>query len=118
MAWSGTTSATQLTSITTEQIFSTKPTLNPQETAHVTVDVDFPTTPTDNAIVAVYGSLDGTNYDDQPVFEFAVLNTNDPAQVSFIVSGYYQFQVGVRRSGTTDTLTSADLTYRLDGVSA
>lgn len=117
MAWSSETDATQLTSITTEQIFSTKPTLNPGESAHVRVDVDFPTTPTDDAIVAVYGSLDGTAYDDTAMFSRLVDSGTDPNQISFIVSGVYQFQVGVRRSGSTDTITSADMSYRTNGVS-
>jgi hypothetical protein len=46
--------AAQLTGITTEQFFDQVPTLNPRETAHVQVSVDFPSSPTDHAIVAVY----------------------------------------------------------------
>ena len=42
MAWGSDTAATQLTSITTEQFFNQVPTLNPRETAHVQVSVDFP----------------------------------------------------------------------------
>lgn len=118
MAWSGETSSTQLTSITTEQIFSEKPQLNPRELAHVEIDINFPGTPVDDAIVAVYGSLDGTNYDDTPFLEFVIDNGADPNQVSFQVIGVFQFQVGVRRSGTTDTITTADMKHKLDGVSA
>ena len=36
--------------------------------------------------------------------------------ISFLVTGVYKFRVGVRRSGSTDTITSADLSYRKDGV--
>jgi hypothetical protein len=54
MAWGSDTAATQLTGITTEQFFNQVPTLNPRETAHVQVSVDFPSSPTDHAIVAVY----------------------------------------------------------------
>lgn len=118
MAWGSETSATQLTNITTEQFFDEEPQLNPRELAHVEIEVDFPTSPTDDAIVAVYGSLDGTNWDDTPLMEFTIDNGTDPNQVSFVVMGIYQFRVGVRRSGTTDTLTSADMDYRKDGVSA
>jgi hypothetical protein len=53
MAWGSDTAATQLTSITTEQFFDQAPTLNPRETAHVQLSVDFPASPTDHAIVAV-----------------------------------------------------------------
>ena len=51
MAWGSDTAATQLTSITTEQFFDQVPTLNPRETAHVQVAVDFPGSPTDHAII-------------------------------------------------------------------
>src|SRR5687768_18477318 len=33
-------------------------------------------------------------------------------------TGVYKFRVGVRRSGSTDTITSADLSLRKDGVNA
>ena len=46
MAWGSDTAATQLSSITTEQFFDQVPTLNPRETAHVQVSVDFPGSPT------------------------------------------------------------------------
>jgi hypothetical protein len=48
MAWGSDTAATQLTSITTEQFFNQVPTLNPRETAHVQVSVDFPGSPTES----------------------------------------------------------------------
>jgi hypothetical protein len=43
-------------------------------------------------------------------------NTTDPNRISFLVTGVYKFRVGVRRSGSTDTITSADLSLRKDGV--
>ena len=109
MAWGSDTAATQLTSITTEQFFNQVPTLNPRETAHVQLSVDFPGSPTDHAIVAVYTTLDDTS-------EFLIENTIDPNRISLLVTGVYKFRVGVRRSGATDTITSADLSYRKDGV--
>jgi hypothetical protein len=45
MAWGSDTAATQLTGITTEQFFDQAPTLNPRETAHLQVSVDFPASP-------------------------------------------------------------------------
>jgi hypothetical protein len=42
----------------------------------------------------------------------------DPNRISFLVTGVYKFRVGVRRSGSTDTITSADLSLRKDGVNA
>lgn len=119
MAWTSKTSATQLTSITTEQIFDETPTLNPGEIAHCEVEADFPTSPTDNLIVAVYATLDDSteNWDDTPVMEFKIMNDNDPNKRSFVVSDLYKFRVGVRRDGSTDTITSADFSYRKNGVS-
>lgn len=119
MAWGSKTNATQLTTITTEQFFSTLITLNPGETAHVQVGCDFPATPTDNLIVALYGTLDAASevWDTEPIVEYTLGNAVDQPDLSFLVSGLYKFRVGVRRDGTTDTITSADLSYRLDGVS-
>ena len=119
MAWGSKTTSTQLTSVTTEQFFSQTPTLNPGETTHVEVDADFPASPTDYLVVAVYGTLDDSseNWDDTPILEFEIDNATDPNKLSFLVSGVYKFRVGVRRSGSTDTITSADMAHRLDGVS-
>jgi hypothetical protein len=92
--------------------------LNPRETAHVQVSVDFPSSPTDHLLVAVYTTLDDTSkvWDIIPMMEFLIENTTDPNRISFLVTGVYKFRVGVRRSGSTDTITSADLSYRKDGV--
>lgn len=119
MAWGADTASTQLTSITTEVFFSQTPQLNPGESAHCQVEVNFPTTPTDDAIVAVYGTLDTTseNWDDTPLMEFTLSNAIDPNARSFVISGVYKFRVGVRRTGTTDTLTSADMSHRVNGIS-
>lgn len=121
MAWGSDTTSTQLTSITTEQFFSQTPQFNPRELAHCQVDVNFPVSPTDNAIIAVYATLDTTteNWDDTPILEFTIDNALDPNAVSFTVGpGIFKFRVGVRRDGTTDTITSADMSHRVDGVSA
>lgn len=121
MAWGGDTASTQLTSVTnTEQFFSQTPQLNPRETAHCQVDVDFVTTPTDDMVVSVYGTLDDTseNWDDVPLLQFVVDNGTDPSAVSFLITGVYKFRVGVAASGATDTHTSADMSHRVDGVDA
>jgi hypothetical protein len=120
MAWGSDTAATQLMSITSEQFFNQVPTLNPRETAHCQVSIDFPSSPTDHAIVAVYTTLDDTSevWDLIPMREFLIENTTDPNRISFLVTGVYKFRVGVWRSGSTDTITSADLSLRKDGVNA
>ena len=119
MAWGADTASTQLTSITSEQFFSQTPQLNPGELAHVQVSVNFPVTPTDNAIVAIYGTLDDTSevWDDTALMEFTIDKGTDPHRVSFSVAGVYKFRVGVRRDGSTDTITDADMNHRVDGVS-
>lgn len=120
MAWGNKTSATQLTSITTEQFFDVTPPLNPRERAHCEVEFNPPSTPTDDLVVSVYNTLDASseNWDDTPFMQFTISKAIDPNKASFIVEGVYKFRVGVKRSGSTDTITSADLSYRVDGVSA
>ena len=78
---------------------------NGYEGAHVTVDADFPVTPTDNLVVEVQGSLDGVNYDDTPMYKFTIGNGADPDQVSFIVRDVAHFRLYCYRDGSTDTIT-------------
>jgi hypothetical protein len=75
------------------------------EGAHVTVDADFPGSPTDDLIVEVQGSLDGTNYDDTPMQKFTIDNGTDPNQASFVVRDVLHFRLYCYRSGSTDTIT-------------
>jgi hypothetical protein len=75
---------------------------------------------TDHAIVAVYTTLDDASevWDLIPMMEFLIENTTEPNRLSFLMTGVYKFRVGVRQSGSTDTITSADLSLRKDGVNA
>jgi uncharacterized membrane protein len=50
------------------------------------------------------------------MMEFLIETAADPNRISFLVTGVYKFRVGVRRSGSTATITSADLSLRKDGV--
>lgn len=120
MAWGSKTSATQLTNITTEQFFDQTPQLNPRELCDCEVEHNPVASPTDNLVVSVYATLDASseNWDDTPLMQFEVDNGTDPNKVSFVVMGIYKFRIGVRRSGSTDIITSADFSYRKDGVSA
>ncbi len=119
MAWGSKTSATQLTSITTEQFFNQTPTLTPGELLHCEVEYNPVGTPTDNLVVSIYGTLDAAteNWDDTPIMRFEIDNAIDPNKVSFTLSGIYKFRIGVKRSGSTDTITSADFSFRRDNVS-
>lgn len=123
MAWGSKTSATQLTSITTEQFFSFGGnafiTLNPGETAHIIVKANPPASPTDNLVVSVYTTLDASTetWDTTPFIQFQIDKGTDPNYAAFLVTGVYKFRVGVKRSGTTDTYTDADCAYRVNGIS-
>lgn len=88
------------------------------EGAHVIVDADFPESPTDNLVVEVQGSLDGTNYDDTPLYSFEVANSPDPNQVSFVVKDVAHFKMYCKRSGTTDTITVTAKCQRWNYVTA
>jgi hypothetical protein len=58
----------------------------------VQVSVDFPSSPTDHAIVAVYTTLDDSSevWDVIPMMEFLLENTTDPNRISFLVTGGLQ----------------------------
>lgn len=120
-AWGPKITATQLTSITaTEQFFSVIPTLAPGELTHCEVDCNFPGGPTDNLVVSVYTTLDDSspNWDDTAFLQFQIDKGTDPNKASFIVTGIYRFRIGVKASGATDTITSADFAMRREAVLA
>lgn len=78
---------------------------NGYEGAHVTVDANFPASPTDNLIVEVRASIDATNYDDTALFSFHIDKDTDPNQVTFIVKDVAHFKLYCKRDGSTDTIT-------------
>ena len=73
------------------------------EGAHIVVEVDFDASPTDDVIVNVYGSLDGSNYDKVPVSSFRLDKGTDPTQVSFLVTGLAHFRLGFKQTGATNS---------------
>ncbi len=75
------------------------------EGVHITVDADFPGTPTDNLVVEVQGSLDGTNYDDTPLMAFEIDNGTDPNQASVVIRDVSHCRLYCYRDGSTDTIT-------------
>jgi len=75
------------------------------EGAHVTVDADFPASPTNNLVVEVRASLDGSNYDDTPLYKFEIDKGIDPHQVSFIFKDVAHFKLYCYRAGGTQTIT-------------
>jgi hypothetical protein len=76
---------------------------NGYEGAHLIVEIDYDTSPTDEVKIRLYGSLDGSNYDDTPVWEIQGDNSVDPQQLSFVVKDLAHFRIGVRQTGSTDS---------------
>ena len=76
---------------------------NGYEGAHVTVEIDYDASPTDEVKIKLYGSLDGTNYDDTPIWEMQGDKSVDPQQLSFVVRDLAHFKVGVQQTGSTNS---------------
>lgn len=74
------------------------------EGCHCFVEADFPGGPTDDLVIDVLATNDGTNYDNIPIFSFTVDNGTDPSNVSFIVTSVYGFKVNFASSGGTDNI--------------
>ena len=121
MAWGDKVASTQLTSVTsTEQFFSQTPQLSPGETAHVEIELNPVTSPTDNLVVSVYGTLDTStqSWDEVALFSFEIDKGTDPNKASFKINDVFSFRVGVKAAGGTDTHTSVDMNHRVNGISA
>jgi hypothetical protein len=76
---------------------------NGYEGAHVIVEINHDASPTDEVKIKLYGSLDGSNYDDTPVCEMQGDKSIDPQQLSFIVKDLAHFRIGVQQTGSTDS---------------
>ena len=73
------------------------------EGAHVIVEVDADVGPTDDVDVKIYGSLDGTNYDDTAMNSQRIDTATDPNQISFVVKDLAHFKLGAAQTGATDS---------------
>jgi len=76
---------------------------NGYEGAHLTVEIDYDASPTDEVKIKLYGSLDGSSYDDTPIWEMQGDKSVDPQQLSFIVKDLAHFRIGVQQTGSTDS---------------
>ena len=76
---------------------------NGYEGAHVTVEIDYDATPTDEVKIKLYGSLDGSNYDDTPIWEMQGDKSVDPQQLSFIIKDPAHFRLGFQQTGSTNS---------------
>lgn len=73
------------------------------EAAHVIVEINYDATPTDEVKIKLYGSLDGTNFDDTPIWEMQGDNSVDPQQLSFIIKELAHFRIGLQQTGSTNS---------------
>ncbi|MEK7996527.1 MAG: hypothetical protein AAB403_22225 [Planctomycetota bacterium] len=76
---------------------------NGYEGAHVTIEINYDASPTDEVKIKLYGSLDGSNYDDTPAWEMQADKSVDPQQLSFIVKDLAHFRIGVQQTGSTNS---------------
>ncbi|OHB77103.1 MAG: hypothetical protein A2Z25_11870 [Planctomycetes bacterium RBG_16_55_9] len=76
---------------------------NGYEGAHVTVEINYDASPTNEVHIKLYGSLDGANYDDTPIWEIQGDKSIDPQQLSFLVKDLAHFRIGVKQTGSTDS---------------
>lgn len=76
---------------------------NGYEGAHLIVEMDYDTSPTDEVKIKLYGSLDGSNWDDTPIWEIQGDHDVDPQQLSFMIKDLAYFRVGVQQTGSTDS---------------
>ncbi len=71
--------------------------------AHLIVEIDYDDTPTDQVKIKLYGSLNGTDYDDTPIWEMQGDKSFDPQQLSFIIKDMAHFRIGVQQTGSTNS---------------
>lgn len=71
--------------------------------AQVVVEINYDATPTDDVIISLYGSLDGVNYDDTPVWQMQGDKAIDPQQLSFVVKDLLHARIGVKQDGSTNS---------------
>lgn len=76
---------------------------NGYEGAHVVVEINYDVSPADEVNIKLYGSLDGTNYDDTPIWEIQGDKSIDPQQLSFIIKDLAHFRLGFQQTGSTDS---------------
>ena len=67
--------------------------------SHVAISVNFGVAPEHNAIISIYGSLDGTNYDNTAMFSQEIDKGTDPNQISLVVQDIAHFRIGVKQGG-------------------
>ncbi len=121
MAYNDKVNATQLTTLSNViQWFDSLIKPNPGEQVHVEIEYDPVSTPTDDLSFHIRRTLDDTseNWDDEDYQSGTIPNGNDPNKISFDLAGGFKYRIGVQSTGATDDHTSADMSYRKDGIDA
>lgn len=76
---------------------------NGYEGAHLVVEINYDASPSDEVEISLYGSLDGSNYDDTPLWTIQGDSGTDPQQLSFIIKDLAHFRIGVKQTSSTDS---------------
>jgi len=70
----------------------------------ITADINYDATPTDEITIYVYGSKDGTNWDDTPMDYVTGDSGTDPEQLTFMIFNPPAYvRIGFVQSGSTDS---------------
>jgi len=76
---------------------------NGYEGAHVIVEINYDAGPTDEVKIKLYGSLNGSDYDDTPIWQCQGDKSVDPQQLSFVIKDLAHFRIGVQQAGAVDS---------------
>ena len=86
--------------------------------SQLTVDATFDASGTENVVVSVYGSLDGTNYDDVAVFSQEItVSAGAAVQISLVILDLLHFRLGCKHAASDTnhaTVTITEQAWRYD----
>jgi fructose-specific phosphotransferase system component IIB len=86
--------------------------------SHVTVSVVFHASGAQNVVIALYGSLDGTNFDTIPLFSQQVgVTAGATKQISLIVQDVLHYRIGAKHAASETnvaTVTVKEQSWRFD----
>jgi len=78
----------------------------------VTFDINYDASPTDEITIYLYGSKDGTNFDDTPMDYVTGDSDQDPEQMTIMVLNPPAYlQIGFQQSGSTDSHAISTVHY-------
>ena len=65
--------------------------------------MNFDATPTDDVLVSLYSSKDGTTFDTSPVWSQVMSSAIDPGRITVMVGELIHSRIGVKQTGSTDS---------------